>query len=103
MPTTILVEPDTRARLKTFGIHGMTYDDILRALMDRVEREEFFAELKRRLTSSDPKTWVTLDELDEDFEPKVRSGGPRRAAKASPDRKTAAPRRSPRARRRPSK
>lgn len=103
MPTTILVEPDTRARLKQFGTHGMTYDDILNRLMDQVEKDAFFADLKRRLTSSDPKTWVSLDDLDENFEPKVRAGRARRASKASADRKTASSRRAPGVRRRPSK
>ena len=37
MPTTLTVDPAVRARLKGFGTHGMTYNDILTRLMDEAE------------------------------------------------------------------
>ena len=39
--TTIQIPAETRDRLKRFGLKGQTYKDILEALMDRVEYEEF--------------------------------------------------------------
>jgi hypothetical protein len=47
--TTIQIPSDTRDRLKRFGLKGQTYKEILEALMDRVEYEEFMEVQYRRL------------------------------------------------------
>jgi len=47
--TTIQLPTDTRDRLKRFGLKGQTYKEILEALMDRVEYEEFMEVQYRRL------------------------------------------------------
>jgi hypothetical protein len=47
--TTIQVPVETRDRLKRFGLKGQTYQEILEALMDRVEYEEFMETQYRRL------------------------------------------------------
>lgn len=61
-PTTLSVEPKTRDRLRTFGHAGMSYDEILRRLMDQVDKERFLASLHRQ---ADQETgWVELDDFD---------------------------------------
>ena len=47
--TTIQLSRGTRDRLKRFGLKGQTYREILEALMDRVEYDEFMEEQYRRL------------------------------------------------------
>lgn len=47
--TTIQIPTETRDRLKRFGLKGQTYKDILEALMDRVEYEQFMEEQYQRL------------------------------------------------------
>jgi len=58
--TTIQIPPDTRDRLKRFGLKGQTYREILEALMDRVEYEEYMEEQYRRL--QERSKFVPLDE-----------------------------------------
>lgn len=98
MPTTLTVDPAVRDRLKKFGTHGMTYNDILTRLMDNAEKTEFFDEIRRRLNESEPAGWVSLDDLDEELEPKVRAQRSGRASPRSAARKTRAPQRAARAR-----
>lgn len=53
------IDRDTRDRLRSFGHSRMTYDEILRHLMDAVEREQFIEAISRR---ADQETdWVELD------------------------------------------
>jgi hypothetical protein len=60
--TTIALDPRTRDRLRTFGHAGMSYDEILQALMDQVDRDRFITEMHRR---ADAETgWVELDAFD---------------------------------------
>ena len=47
--TTIQIPRGTRDRLKRFGLKGQTYREILEALMDRVEYDEFMEGQYRRL------------------------------------------------------
>lgn len=60
--TTIALDAKTRDRLRTFGQAGMSYDDILRALMDEVDRERFVAEIHR--IADQTTDWVELDDFD---------------------------------------
>ena len=62
MATTIPLAPDTRDRLRMFGHAGMTYDEILNAMMDRIDEREFVADLRRR--ASRVKKWVDLDDAE---------------------------------------
>lgn len=62
MATTIAVDSETRDRLRTFGHAGMTYDEILRRLMDGVERDRFIEDLNRRADKE--SDWVELDDFD---------------------------------------
>lgn len=61
MVTTLTLDPATRDRLKRYGHAGMTYDEILVALMDRVDADEFVLELRRRAEELDAKdAWIDL-------------------------------------------
>ena len=62
--TTIALDAKTRDRLRTFGQAGMSYDDILRELMDAVDCERFVAELHR--IADQTTDWVELDDFDWD-------------------------------------
>lgn len=62
VPTTITVDPSIRDRLKTYGLAGQTYNDILQTLMDQVDREKYIARLRsiaRRETG-----WVSHEDID---------------------------------------
>jgi len=61
MVTTILVEKETRERLRSFGKKGETYDEILRRLMSLAEYEEFMDRQYQRLKEKD--AFVSLDEI----------------------------------------
>ncbi len=63
MTATIAIPEDVRDRLKTFGHAGMTYPDILRALMDRVERDDFVRDLRQQYKTTPRKSYVNLDDL----------------------------------------
>ncbi len=60
--TTIAIDPTTRERLRRFGHAGMSYDEILRLLMDRVDRDEFVARIHAE--SDAEQNWVELDDFD---------------------------------------
>lgn len=63
MATTVTLDPATRDRLKRYGHAGMTYDEILQALMDRVDEEDFVLEMRRRAERLDEEdAWVDLDD-----------------------------------------
>lgn len=63
MTATIAIPEKLRDRLKTFGHAGMTYPDILKALMDRVQRDEFVAEMRKLYLETPRKDYVDLDDL----------------------------------------
>jgi len=59
--TTILVEKETRERLRSLGKKGETYDQILKRLMALAEYEEFMEMQYQRL--KDKEAFVSLDEI----------------------------------------
>ncbi len=61
MATTILVEKETRERLRLFGRKGETYDQILRRLMSIAEYEGFMEKQYERL--KDREAFIALDEI----------------------------------------
>ena len=61
MATTILVEKETRERLRSLGKKGETYDQILKRLMVLAEYEEFTEIQYQRL--KDKEAFVSLDEI----------------------------------------
>ncbi|MCJ7505707.1 hypothetical protein MUP05_04485 [Candidatus Bathyarchaeota archaeon] len=61
MATTILVEKETRERLRSLGKKGETYDQILKRLMVLAEYEEFTEMQYQRL--KDKEAFVSLDEI----------------------------------------
>ena len=63
MTATIALPEPVRDRLKTFGHAGMTYPEILTALMDRVQREEFVRELREEYLKTPRDDYVDLDDL----------------------------------------
>lgn len=63
MTATISLPEDLRDRLKTFGHAGMTYPEILGALMDRVEREEFVRDLRKQYATTPRRSYVDLEDL----------------------------------------
>ena len=62
--TTIALDAKTRERLRSFGQAGMSYDEILRVLMDEVDRERFVAEIHR--IADQTTDWVNFDDFDWD-------------------------------------
>ncbi len=59
--TTIPTTKVVRDRLKSYGLKGETYSDILERLMDTVDKEEFMDRMYRRLEEKDQ--FVSLDEI----------------------------------------
>ncbi|MFH1821951.1 MAG: hypothetical protein ABH852_05900, partial [Methanobacteriota archaeon] len=47
--TTIPVRHETRDRLRSLGLKGQTYDEIISQLMENVEYEEFMEKQYKRL------------------------------------------------------
>ena len=64
MATTIALEAKTRERLRTFGMAGQSYDEILQQLMDKVDMDKFVAEMHR--IADETTDWVELDDFDWD-------------------------------------
>jgi hypothetical protein len=64
MPTKISLETTTRDRLRGFGNARMSDDEIVRRLMDEVDRERFLSDLHRAAHSE--TKWVELDKFDWD-------------------------------------
>ncbi len=61
--TTIPIDPAVRDRLRSFGTAGMTYSEILTALLDNVDREAYVREMRRR--ADDPSAvWVRHEDLE---------------------------------------
>lgn len=63
MTARIAVPQQVRDRLKTFGQTGMTYEEILTALMDRVERDDFVRELRKQYAETPRRDYVDLEDL----------------------------------------
>ncbi len=62
MATTLTLQPSTRDRLKRYGTSGMTYDEILEAMMDQIDEQEFVADIRRLAAEADEKNlWIGLD------------------------------------------
>lgn len=59
--TTIPVAKAIRNRLKTYGLKGETYNDILQHLMDEVDYGEFMEHQYKLL--EEKEKFVTLDEI----------------------------------------
>lgn len=62
MATTVALSEDTRDKLKSFGRKGDTYDDIIRRMMEIVDRELYLDEVYRRL--EEKEKFTPLDELE---------------------------------------
>lgn len=62
MATTVALSENTRDKLKSFGRKGDTYDDIIRRMMEIVDRELYLDEVYRRL--EEKEKFVPLDELE---------------------------------------
>ncbi len=63
MTATIAIPERLRDRLRTYGHAGMTYPEILASLMDRVQRDEFVADLRKQYTATPRKDYVELEDL----------------------------------------
>ena len=63
MTATIALPEKVRDRLKTFGHAGMTYPEILTALMDTVQREEFVRDLRKQYETTPRRDYVDLEDL----------------------------------------
>lgn len=61
--STISLRAEVRDRLKTFGHAGMTHEQILTALMDRVQRDSFVEELRQQYLKTPRESYVSLDDL----------------------------------------
>ena len=59
--TTIPIQKETRDKLKTFGLKGETYDEVINRLMSQVEYEEFMERQYRRL--GEKEKFIPLDEI----------------------------------------
>ena len=59
--TTIPLDSAIRDRLKRYGTMGMTYTDILRELLDKIDRDGFLAEIRQRAAQN--KNWTRLEDL----------------------------------------
>ena len=63
--TTIPIDPVVRDRLRAFGSAGMTYSEIVTAVLDKIEMQKFFRETEARL--NDPAVqWVDHDDIQWD-------------------------------------
>ena len=59
--TTIPITKEVRDMLKSYGLKGETYDNILRRIMNLVDYEEFMERQYRLLQEKDK--FVSLDEI----------------------------------------
>lgn len=63
MTATIAIPERLRDRLKTYGHAGMTYEEILKGLMDKIDRERFVAECRRVYLATPDEAWVDLEDV----------------------------------------
>ena len=59
--TTIPLDTKVRDRLKRYGTMGTTYNEIVTALMDQVDRAKFVEEIRQRASSN--QKWVRLEDV----------------------------------------
>lgn len=59
--TTIPLDSQQRDRLKQYGTMGMTYTQIIKELLDKVERDKFLDEIRHRAATN--KRWTRLVDL----------------------------------------
>ncbi len=59
--TTIPITKKVRDMLKSYGLKGETYDNILRRMMEQVDHEEFMERQYKFLQEKDK--FVSLDEI----------------------------------------
>lgn len=59
--TSIPLDSKVRDRLRAFGVAGMNYSQIVTAVLDRIERDAFIAQMRREL--DDPAT-AFVDDKD---------------------------------------
>jgi hypothetical protein len=59
--TTIPITKEVRDMLKSYGLKGETYDNILRRIMKQVDIEDFMERQYKRLQDKDK--FVSLDEI----------------------------------------
>ncbi len=59
--TTIPITKEVRDMLKSYGLKGETYDNILRRMMKQVDHEEFMERQYKLLQEKDK--FVSLDEI----------------------------------------
>ncbi len=59
--TTIPIDSAMRDRLKQHGTMGMTYTQIVKELLDYVDKDRFLAEIRHRAATN--KDWVDLDDV----------------------------------------
>ena len=63
--TSIPIDSAVRNRLRSFGIAGMNYSEIVTSVLDRIEREAFLEELQREV--DDPNTkWIDHKDIEWD-------------------------------------
>ncbi|HLF16706.1 MAG TPA: hypothetical protein VI796_04660 [Candidatus Thermoplasmatota archaeon] len=63
--TSIPIDSAVRDRLRSFGIAGMNYSEIVTSVLDRIEREAFIEEMRRIV--DDPNTkWVDHKDIEWD-------------------------------------
>jgi len=62
MTTTIALSEPTRDKLKAYGRKGETYDQIVRRMMEIVDRELYMREVHGRL--EEKEKFIPLDELE---------------------------------------
>jgi hypothetical protein len=63
MTATIAIPERLRDRLKLYGHAGMTYPDIIKSLLDRVQRDEFVAEMRKLYAETPRSSYIDLDDL----------------------------------------
>ena len=63
MTASLSIPEKVRDRLKTYGHAGTSYAEILTALMDRVEREDFVRELRKQYEATPRREYVDLEDL----------------------------------------
>lgn len=59
--TTIPIDTTLRDRLKRYGTMGMTYNDVIKELLDKVERDKFLDDIRHRADTN--KRWTRLEDL----------------------------------------
>ena len=59
--TTIPIDKVQKDRLKRHGTMGMTYTEIIKELLDKIERDQFLKEIRHRAATN--KEWTRLEDV----------------------------------------